>query len=464
MPLSPTPEINQILEITIDDLGTHGEGVGSHNNFRFFVDGALPGELIRIEVTSIKKNYGIGRLIEIITPSADRITPPCPYYDQCGGCQIQHLSYPGQLQIKHRRVSSAMNRIGKLNDLPISPCVASPDPFHYRNKIQLQVKKTAEGRIEFGFYARGSNEMVAVESCAIHCPIGEKVFQAIRAEFGSLPITVYDGATCEGELRHVLIKTAHNQKSVLLVFITNGAASKPIVKAAKRLMAKVPEIRGIVNNINQRRDNVILGNEYETLVGEGHIYEKLMGVEFKISPASFFQVNTPQAEAMYRKAIDLVDLKPGQTALDAYCGVGTLSMLLAKAAGERGKVIGVEVVKEAIADARENAIRNEISNVEFICGRAEELIGKVGKIDVAMVNPPRTGCEEGFLRGLVKLGPKRVVYISCDPATLARDLSVMKKLGYRAVESTPFDMFPQTMHVETVALLVADSAAGSVLK
>ncbi len=352
-----------------------------------------------------------------------------------------HLEYAEQLVAKRQRVVDALERIGKFSAVEVAPCAPSPSPLHYRNKIQLPVCPGGEMRL--GLYARGTHDVVEIERCFIHCELGERVFQAVSK--------ILKGAKWEpGVLRHVLIKTAVNTKEVLVVLVTRVFRPEGLTEMAEKMMAAMPEIKGVVHHVNTRSDNVVLSGKFKTIVGKGSIEEELGGFVFKVSPASFFQVNTPQAEQLYRRAIDLAGLTGTEVVLDAYCGVGTLSLFLARGAKE---VIGVECVAEAIDDAKANAKRNGIANVRFVCAQAERYLGQMQAVDVAMLNPPRKGCDPVVLEALLALKPKKIVYISCDPATLARDLALLGAGGYVIDCVEPFDMFPQTAHVETLASL-----------
>ncbi len=415
--------------IKIQRLGIDGEGVGSLEGFTIFVEGALPTETAEIEITERRKTFGRAKLLQILSSSSHRVDPPCPLFGKCGGCQLMHLSYPQQLIAKQTRVQDALIRIGKL-DAAVSPCIPSPQPLAYRNKIQLPV--SPQGKL--GLYAKNSHDLVEIDKCYIHCGLGEKVFQSLR------PLMTAD-------VRHVLIKTAVHTNQVLIILVTKDAALQTAL--AEKIMAAMPEIKGVVQNIQPDPTNTVLSKNYHLLAGQGHIEEILCGLTFKVSPASFFQVNPAQAQKLYQKTLEFAALTGAETVLDAYCGVGTLSLLLAQKAQH---VIGVECVPEAIADAKENAQKNNIANVTFHAMAAEKL--SLPSLDVAVLNPPRKGCDKEFLLRLAELAPERIVYISCDPATLARDLSVLHERGYQIKEVQPFDMFPQTAHVETLVQLI----------
>ncbi len=433
------PQLKQQITLEIKRLGIHGEGIGDFNGFTVFADGALPGETVTITIDEVRKNFARGRVHSYQKTSANRVAAPCPVFGRCGGCQIMHLAYPRQLETKRQRVIDALERIGKLFEVPVGSCIPSPDPFAYRNKIQLPV--VMDDTLRMGLYAFNSHDLVEIEKCYIHCSLGEKAFVAVKQILKAAPDT---------SLRHVLIKTAVQTHQVLVILVTQGEGSPLLPSIAEKIMESLPEIKGVVQNINTSSGNAILGKTFRTLAGHSSIVDKICGMHFKVSPASFFQVNPPQAENLYQKALKFCDLKGDETVLDAYCGVGTFSLILAP---HTRKVIGVECVADAIADARDNAKQNKISNAAFTCSQAEDFIGTLEAIDVAVLNPPRKGCAPQFLEKLVLLKPSRIVYISCDPATLARDLAILKERGYSIDEVQPFDMFPQTVHVEAIAKL-----------
>lgn len=422
-----------IEELLIDRLGIHGEGIAHKDGLVVFVDGALPGERVAARGFEKKKTYATARLDQILEPSPHRVQPICPVFDRCGGCQIMHLEYQKQLEEKKQRVADALQRIGKISGVDVLPCTPSPSPLAYRNKIQLPVK---DG-YRLGLYARHSHDLVEMERCFIHCGLGERVFEHIRSIFKKEPLA---------SLRFVLIKTAVHTNQVLVVLVTD---KKELPEGlGRQIMACMPEIKGVVQNINLAEGNVVLSKEFCTLAGQDFIEEKICGLSFKASAASFFQVNPAQAENLYRKVAEFLDLQTHEILLDAYCGVGTLSLILAKQAKE---VIGIESVKEAIEDAQANQKLNGITNARFICAEAEKC--SIPSVDAAVLNPPRKGCERAFLEKLASLKPAKLVYVSCDPATLARDLSFLCLQGYAIQEVQPFDMFPQTAHVETVVIL-----------
>jgi len=433
------PQLQQQITLTIKRLGIHGEGIGDHNGFTIFVDGALPGETVTAAVDEVRKNFARAKVVSYEKTSPHRVTPPCPVFGQCGGCQLMHLDYPEQLETKRQRVVDALERIGKIFDVPVASCVPSPAPLGYRNKIQLPI--ILDSTLRMGLYAFNSHDIIEIEKCYIHCPLGEKVFVQVKQILKAHP---------DPSFRHLIIKTAVHTNQVLVVIVTQGEGLPLLPQIAEEIMESAPEIKGVVQNIHSSSGNVILGKTFRTLAGHSYIVDKICGMHFKVSPASFFQVNPAQAENLYQKALEFCDLKGEETVLDAYCGVGTLSLILARHAKQ---MIGVECVPDAISDAQDNAKRNKIENAQFTCAQAEDFIGTLSQIDVAVLNPPRKGCESAFLEKLALLKPRRLVYVSCDPATLARDLAILKEKGYQVDQVQPFDMFPQTVHVESVAQL-----------
>lgn len=429
------PNLGQEIELTIERLGINGEGVGRWQGFTIFAFGALPGERILARITETRKTFARGTILERFETSPHRVTPPCPLFGQCGGCALLHLEYEEQLKAKRQKVVDALERIAKI-DVEVLPCIASPKPLSYRNKIQLPVSKNHR----LGLYAQNSHDLIEIEGCNIHSPLGEEALAHIQRLLKTSPEAKV--------LKHVLIKTAVNTQQILVILVTR--TNESVGALAEEILRSMPQIKGVVQNINPDEGNVILSPHFRTLAGKDSIEEKLSGFIFKVSPASFFQVNPAQAEMLYAKVVELAHLTGEERVLDAYCGVGTLSLILAQHAKE---VIGIESVTDAIQDAKENARRNQIDNAKFICGLAEERIGELQGVDLAAVNPPRKGCESSFLEKLVQLKPKRILYVSCDPATLARDLQILTQKGYRVKTVQPFDMFPQTMHVETVVEL-----------
>ncbi|MDP1879631.1 MAG: 23S rRNA (uracil(1939)-C(5))-methyltransferase RlmD [Parachlamydiaceae bacterium] len=447
-------EVGQEYDLIIDRLGVNGEGVANLGGFVLFIEGALPQEKVRVKLYEKRKNFGRASIVKFLFKSESRQDPPCQLYDQCGGCQLMHFNYSSQLEFKRTCVVDAISRIAKIENAPVRSCVPSPKELAYRNKIQMPA--TNQSPFQLGLYARQSHDLIPVDFCHIHCDLGEKILADVKK--------ILKIAACFS-IKHVLIKTAVHTNEVLVILVTSKKDDEIFIPLGNKIFDDVPEIKGVVQNINPIENNVILSQTYRTLAGNGYIHDNMIGHRIKISAASFFQVNPLQAEQLYLKAIELCDLKKDEIALDAYCGVGTLTLALAMNAKE---VIGVECVSEAIINAKENANVNHIKNVKFVCSKSEEyiqqLVSNKKKIDVALLNPPRKGCERQFLIELIKLSPQRIVYISCDPATLARDLQILCSEGYVLNVAIPFDMFPQTAHVETIVRLsksVVDVIASS---
>lgn len=439
------------LEITIHNLGNNGEGVGKYENFTLFVSGALPGERVVAEVFEKHKSYGRARLLKVVNSAVDRVEAPCPLFGKCGGCQLMHLSYPQQLLMKRQRVVDALARIGKITEVEVAPCQPSPSPVGYRNKIQLPVRNK-DGALSFGLYAPSSHDLVEVDHCLIHSPLGEEVYSRVAAILKSSQITAYDPTKGSGLLRHLLIKSAVTTKEALVILVTYGEGPKALLRdVANAMVSSTPYLRGVVQNLNSGNDNVILGERFLTLAGQPTIQEKLGSLTFQIAAPSFFQVNSEQALVLYRDAVASAGLSGVETVIDAYCGVGTLSLFFAP---HVQRVVGVECVAAAIDNARANAHLNGIDNVSFVCDDAEKYIESIDSVDVVVLNPPRKGCASSLLERLGSLLPRKIVYISCDPATLARDAAILAPFGYKVAAVRPYDMFPQTAHVETLCLLL----------
>ncbi len=420
------------MSISITSLTSSGEGVGSDKGLKVFVEGALPGEEVVVELVEKRANYARGRLVRLIAASPERVSPPCPIFGECGGCQIMHLSYEAQLENKRKRVEEALKRISHL-DIEVPACLPSPSPFHYRNKIQLPVEKH-----KIGMYRKNSHEIVPLKQCLIQQHLGEKILSFILE------------APERELLRHLLIRTAFFTQEAQVILVTSQAPTPLLKSFAENMRRAFPYLKGVVHNLNAREDNVVLSTTFHTLSGEPFIYEKLLGKTFKISPAAFFQVNSEQTEHLYKTALTYADIQPQERVLDGFCGVGTLAICAADLARE---VEGIECVPMAIKDAKENARLNQITNCHFLCGRTEERLSSSEKFDTVFLNPPRKGCAELLLKTLLLSLPQKIVYISCDPATLARDLALLTT-SYTLARVQPIDMFPQTMHVETVALLI----------
>lgn len=445
-------EKNNLLTIDITDLGENGEGIGRHEGMAVFVPGALPGERITARIRNQKKNYAHGRLVEILEPSPDRVAPPCEIAGQCGGCQIQSMSYPAQLKWKASHVRACMDRIAKLPEVEIAPIIGMDDPWHYRNKV-LYPAGGSPGSPELGFYKLGTHQVIPGKGCLIQHPFNAEVLETARELMTLHGIQPYSEETHSGHIRHILLRNSAKGEW-LMVWVTAGKSMPRSQAIAADMKAKHPQIVTMLVNRNPHKDHRMLGERTEILYGNGYLEDTIGDLSFRISPESFFQVNPVQTRVLYDKALALADLKGTETVLDLYCGIGTISLFLARAAA---KVIGVEVVAEAIADAQENAARNGIGNAEFIHGTGEavlpELVKQGIRPEVVVVDPPRKGCEKAALDAIITLAPEKIVYVSCKPATLARDLAILSAGGYKVETVQPVDQFPHSVHVECVVKL-----------
>ncbi|MBU3189363.1 23S rRNA (uracil(1939)-C(5))-methyltransferase RlmD [Clostridium bowmanii] len=444
-------EKNMDYVMTIDNMGYEGEGVGKIDNFTVFVAGAIVDEVVKIKIVKVSKNFAFGKLLEIIESSKRRIEPVCSIYKNCGGCNLQHIDYRGQLEFKTNRVVQVINRIGKLEDVIIHPTLGMDSPYNYRNKVQLPVSNK-NGGVDIGFYAARSHDIINNETCHIQDKAADIVVKLTRQWIKDCNIQSYNEETHQGILRHIMIRKGFRTGEVMVVLVTNGKALPHKEEFIAIMTKKIQGLVSIVQNINNEKTNVILGARCITLWGKDAITDYIGEFKFEVSPLSFFQVNSAQTEVLYSKALEYANLSGGEVVLDAYCGTGTISLFLSQKAK---KVYGVEIVPEAIENAKINAKENKIDNAEFIVGEAEvvipELISKGVRADVVVVDPPRKGCEKILLEAIASMGPITIVYVSCDPGTLARDLGILDELGYRTLEIQPVDMFPQTSHVECVA-------------
>ncbi len=441
---------NYIVDIT--GLSSEGLGVARIEGFTVFVEGALPKEQAEIKIVKVLKNYAFGKLLRTLKTAACRIEPSCGVVKRCGGCQLQHMSYEAQLQYKTQQVKDALERIGGLNGVAVHDTIGMEDPWRYRNKAQFPVGM--DGDVMIGFYANRSHEIIDTPQCSIQDAVNDNVIQTVREFIKKYDISVYDENTGKGIIRHIVTRKGFKTGEVMVCIVINGD-SLPCGKAlVEMLRARTDGLKSVVVNINKKKTNVILGERNIVIFGEEAIYDYIGEFKFRISPLSFFQVNPVQTEVLYGKALEYADLKGDETVFDAYCGIGTISLFLSRKAK---KVYGIEIVPQAINNAKENARLNGVKNVEFLVGESEivipELYRKGIKADVIVVDPPRKGCDEKLLEVITEMSPEKVVYVSCNPATLARDLKYLSERGYEVREVQPVDMFPQTSHVETVVLM-----------
>ncbi|MEG0181138.1 MAG: 23S rRNA (uracil(1939)-C(5))-methyltransferase RlmD [Peptostreptococcaceae bacterium] len=443
------------LEYTLEivSTGSEGEGVGKIDNFTVFVPGAIKGETVKVSIIKVTKNYSIGKIEEIITPSENRVEPTCKIYKYCGGCNTQHIGYKAQLEMKRQKVEDAVRRIGKIEDIEILPTIGMEDPLRYRNKVILPVGKDSD-KVKIGFYAPRSHSIIDMEVCDIQHIIADKVSFIVRKWATDNNIAIYNERAESGNLRNIMVRYGYTTKEAMVVIVTKEKKIKFMDKLVKDITEALPEVVSIIQNVNPKNTNVVLGKQCKTIWGKDTIEDYVGDIKFSISPLSFFQVNPVQTKTLYNKALEFADLKGDEIVFDAYCGAGTISLFLAKKAK---KVYGVEIIEEAIENAKENAKINSIENVEFFAGEAENIIPKMIKEgivpDVVVVDPPRKGCDVKLLDAIAKAAPKKIVYVSCDCSTLARDMKVLTELGYSAEKVQPVDMFPMTAHVETVALM-----------
>lgn len=445
-------ELGQEVSLWIDGLGSNGEGVGRVDNYTVFVPYALPGEEVRVIIEMVKKTYSIGRLTKLLQASPERQEAPCGLYGICGGCQLQHTTYENQLVLKTQKVKDIMVRIGGLEENLVLPALGPKEPWAYRNKMQMPVGGT-QGHLHMGFYRRGSHAIVDGTNCLIQRPENNKIAQVCYDLAHDLGVEPYDERTGKGFLRHVIGRVGQDQWMVILV--GTGPNLPRQEEWVQGIRQALPKVSSIVLNINDRKTNVIMGPKNRLLWGENYIQDAIEDLTFSLSPHSFFQVNPEQTAVLYNKALEFADLSGGESVIDAYCGTGTISLFLAHKAK---RVIGIEIVEPAILDARKNAAANGFSNTEFIVGDAAvempKLYKKGERPDVIVFDPIRAGCKEEVLRAAAGMKPKRMVYVSCNPASMARDIAILRPLGYEVVKVQPVDMFPQTSHVEAVALLV----------
>lgn len=450
--MSTPVQKNDRLTVTIEDLTHDGNGVAKVDGYPLFIQGALPQETAEIHVLKTLKNYGFAKLINIIEPSPYRVDAPCEYFEQCGGCQLQHMSYEGQLVWKQSMVENVMRRIGKI-DAPVHPTKGMAEPWRYRNKAQIPFAEE-HGRVIAGFYKTKSHTIVDMDRCLIQNTESDAILRELKFELQLLGVRPYNEEKHKGILRHVVIRKGDATNEVMVVLVTRTAALPQKEAIIQKIKEIVPNTVSIIQNINNKKTNVIFGDETIVLDGREAIVDTIGDVKFEISARSFYQVNPTQTEVLYKQALDYAQLQGGERVIDAYCGIGTISLFLAQTAAH---VSGVEIVPQAIENAKRNAELNGFTNTYFEAGPAEEVIprwySEGNGADVLVVDPPRKGCDEALLNTILAEKPQRIVYVSCNPATLARDLRVLEDGGYHTKEVQPVDMFPHTAHVECCAWL-----------
>ena len=462
---------NDLFDMEITDIGVDGEGIGHFEGITFFVKDACMGDVIRAKVTKLKKNYGYARVEEVLRPSAFRVTPRCPLYRKCGGCQIQVMDYKSQLGFKQQKVLDNLVRIGRFeqNEMEriLLPIIGMENPYRYRNKAQFPVGYDKDGKIVFGFYASRSHTIIPVEDCYLGVEVNATILSLVKQWMEQYGIRPYDETSGKGLLRHVLIRVGFATDEIMVCLVINGR-TLPHADALCESLAAVSGMTSVSYNVNCKNTNKILGDETQCIWGQSYITDYIENFAFHISPQSFYQVNPVQTEKLYRTALDFAELTGEESVWDLYCGIGTISIFLSQKAGQ---VYGVEIIPQAIADARDNALRNHVENAQFFVGKAEEVLPAFyrGELmvngqcveadenmlhpDVIVVDPPRKGCDSACLDTMLAMAPSRIVYVSCDSATLARDLRILVDGGYHLMKVQAVDQFCHSTHVETVVLM-----------
>ncbi|MGL5868126.1 MAG: 23S rRNA (uracil(1939)-C(5))-methyltransferase RlmD [Clostridium chrysemydis] len=451
---------NEEYILDIISEGYEGEGVAKIDNYPIFVEGALKGEKVKIRIVKALKNYAYGRLIEVLEKSEGRVDAACKYYKRCGGCRLQHMDYKTQLDFKFERVKDCVRKIGGLDESIVKyPLGMEENPYRYRNKVQLPIG-LVNGKVNVGFYAPRSHDIIDIDKCLIQEEDADTVSKITKEwieEFNIRPAFVDGKFDKKGLVRHIMIRKGFKTGGVMVVLVATKEDVPHLDDLVNRLKEELSGLESVILNVNNKDTNVILSNNCKTIYGNDTIKDYIGEFKFNISPLSFFQVNPIQTEVLYGKTLEYADLTGDEVVFDAYCGTGTITLFLSQKAK---KVYGVEIIEPAIINAKENAKINKIENAEFLVGKSEEVIPELiesgVKADVIVVDPPRKGCDAKLLEAIGKVKPKKVVYVSCDPSTLARDLKILETQGYKTKEIQPVDMFPQTSHIENVALLVEE--------
>lgn len=447
---------NDRFPLAIDGALHDGSGVGHKDGVAVFVPGAAVGDLVEVQIVKVEKRFLRGKLLRVIEPSRDRISPDCPAAGRCGGCAFAHLSYAAELRIKEQRVRDCFARLAGL-EVPIRPIVPSPLSRRYRNKAQYPVAPGPDGRPIAGFYATRSHRVIPCGDCLLQPARASAAVEAVLEYMERAGVPAYDEQSCTGTVRHIFVREGAVSGQLCVMLVVRQAPIPQPKLLVELLRARLPGLVSVMLNINSRPGNAILGRECVTLWGAPYIEDTLCGLRFRISPLSFYQINHAQCEQLYRKAAEYAALTGGETLCDLYCGIGTIGLTMAR---DAGRVIGVEVVPEAVEDARRNAAENHIENAEFFCGTAGDLAAELAarglRPDVCIIDPPRKGCDAGLTETLTRMSPRRIVYVSCDPATLARDAALLAAEGFVPAEVTPFDMFPRSAHVECAMLFTRE--------
>ena len=458
-------EVKEKLNLKIENLIFGGEALARHRGFTVFLPYGCPGDEVEAEIVEVKKDFARARITRIISPSPNRINPPCPYFYQleeqvehklfCGGCDWQHIDYATQLKFKTSMVRDALTYIARFKNPVVQDIIPAEQPFNYRNKMQLKVglreKEDGAKKIICGFYAKDTHRIVDIDKCLIQTELANEILALARALLSEYELPGYDEETHRGLVRHIIIRAGVNTDQYMLIFVTKEKDFPNKAEIAAKIMERFPQVISVIQNINKAKTNVILGEDTLVIAGKSKIQEKVKKLSFDISPVSFFQTNTLQAEKLYDQVLEFAGLTGVETVLDVYSGAGAIALYLAPRAQ---RVIGIESVQSAVRDALANAEWNKIKNVEFRLGEADLVLSRLQKqqvrAEVIVVDPPRKGCSQKVLEAIINLGPKTIIYVSCEPATLARDMQILAKKHYKAEIVQPVDMFPQTGHIECV--------------
>lgn len=450
---NPPVKKNNYYTCRIDAQGYEGEGVCKINGYTLFVPGGVEGDFVKIKVVKTNKSYGYAKLVEVFTKSPNRTEPPCPYYISCGGCNLMHIDYNHQLKLKQKQVIDALERIGGFKGVKVSDTIGMEYPFEFRNKIQFPIGEQ-NGQTVWGLYRRRSHNIIPIKNCLVGGRQCNPILQAVTKYMRQFNVGAYNEASHSGVIRHVFIRSSDATEEIMVVIVTNSINIPSPDILVELIKDSSPGVVSIIQNINTIKTNVILGNHNIVLWGRDTITDILDGLSFEISPNSFYQINSRQTTTLYKEALKAAGLTGSEVVFDLYCGAGTISLFLARQAK---KVIGIEIVESAVEDARKNARKNQIENAFFYAGAVEEVVEELYKekvyADVVVLDPPRKGSDNVTLSTILKMSPKRIVYVSCNPATLARDLKHLSEGGYVVKSVVPVDMFPQTTHVETVVLM-----------
>ncbi len=446
---------NDIIDIEITSATAEGSGVGrTEDGIAVFVPLSAIGDKLKVRILKVKKTYAFGKIEEITVPSKSRIESECPNFSKCGGCAWHHINYEEECKIKEQRVIDAVTRIGGIKDAVYKPIISSDNPLRYRNKAQFPIGRDSNGNILIGFYSFHSHRIIDCNDCILQPELFARVIKITRKFIEQTNNDIYDETTGKGRLRRLYIRVGEITDELMVCYVVNGNGLKQEDLLVNMLKDEIPQLKSVIINSNREKTNVILGTKNRVAYGSDHITDELCGLKFRISPFSFWQVNRRQAEKLYNKAKEYADLKSDEVLLDLYCGTGTIGLTMAQ---NCKLLVGVEAVEDAIKDAKENAKQNNITNARFICSDAAKAAQKLKseglKPDVIILDPPRKGCGDELIQTIFEMSPKRVVYVSCDPATLARDLKIFSDGGYIVKEITPCDMFSRTAHVESVVLL-----------